>query len=90
MNDRKYIFRRWCTNLKSKDFICLREIKVVGFQAHTILKILWDQATTFYSNHERRKGGFDILVGSNWVDYIVNRGVFPCHSSLWIVVFKDG
>ena len=56
MNDRKYIVRRWCNYLKSKDFICLQEIKVAGFQAHTILKMLWDQATTFYSNHERGKG----------------------------------
>ena len=61
MPDRKYLVRRWCNRLDTKDIICLQEIKVVGFQDHSILKFLWDKAVVFNSNHERGKGGVAIL-----------------------------
>ena len=51
MSDRKYMVRKWCNSLKAKKNICLQEIKIVGFQAYTILKFIWDKATSFYSNN---------------------------------------
>ena len=63
MSNRKYLVKKQCDNLKDKDIVCLQEIKIVGFQAYTILKFIWDQSIGFYSNHLRGKGDNAILVG---------------------------
>ena len=57
MPNRKFLVRRWCNKLKDKDIICLKEIKVVRFQAYSMMEFLWDKAIGFHSNHERWKGG---------------------------------
>lgn len=87
MSDRKYMVRKWCNNLKEKDIICLQEIKVVGFQAYTSMKFIWDRAIGFHSNHLRGRGGTAILVGPRWADKINSNGSSPCHRALW-VTFK--
>lgn len=88
MSDRKYVVRKWCNSIKEKDIIYLQEIKVVGFQAYTMLRFLWDQAILFHSNHERAKGGTAIMVGPKWADKITANGFYPCQRALW-VTFKE-
>lgn len=89
MPDRKYLVRRWCNRLDTKDIICLQEIKVVGFQAHSILKFLWDKAVGFHSNHERGKGGVAILVNPKWESHIVEHGYSPCQRIIWVSLKRD-
>ena len=87
MSDRKYVVRKWCNNLKLKDIICLQEIKIVSFQAYTILKFIWDQSIGFHSNHNKGKGGLAIMVSPIWADKIIANGSSSCHRALW-VMFK--
>ena len=89
MPNRKYLVRRWCNKLKDKDFICLQEIKVVGFQAYSILKFLWDKSIGFHSNHERGKGGVAILICPKWESFIVSHGCSMCQRVIWVIV-KQG
>ena len=78
MPDRKFLVRRWCNKLKDKDIICLQEIKVVGFQAYSMMKFLWDKAIGFHSNHERGKGGVALLIHPKWESYIDSHGCSEC------------
>ena len=81
--------RKWCNSLKTKDIVCLQEIKIVGFQAYSILKFIWDKATGFYSNHLKGKGGNGILIGPLWADKITTNGSSPCHRALWIIFLHN-
>ena len=89
MNDRKYIVRKWCNKLRDKDTVCLQETKVFNFQASCINKFLWDKAIGFHSEHEKGKGGMEMLVGPKWADSIVQHGCSRCQRALW-VTFKTG
>ena len=89
MPDRKFLVRRWCNKLKDKDIICLQEIKVVGFQAYSMMKFLWDKAIGFHSNHERGKGGVAFLIHPKWESYIDSHGCSECQRVIWVVI-KQG
>jgi exonuclease III len=78
MGERKYLVRKWCNNLPTKDIACLQEIKAIGFQAVCMSKFLWDKATSFHSEHDKGKGGVVILVGPKWAENILQHGCSPC------------
>lgn len=62
---------------------------MVGFQAYSMMKFLWDKAIGFHSNHERGKGGVVFLIHPKWESYIDSHGCSECQRVIWVVI-KQG
>lgn len=90
MPDRKYAIRSWCNKLKSKDIICLQEIKTIGYHAFNTLKFIWDKATCLYSGHQRGKGGVALLINLGWMSYIIEHNFSPSHRAIWVIFNING
>lgn len=87
--DRKYVVKRFLNMHKEIDCLMLQELKLVGFTLEIGLKSIWREATPFYTNHPKGKGGATILLNPKWANKVVKWGQSPYERAVWAIIQND-
>ena len=84
--DRKYVVKKFISNIRNLDLIMLQEVKAIGFCLESNLNFIWKDAVKIHTNHPQGKGGVVMLLNPKWGLRIKSHGISPCNRAIWLIL----